>query len=154
MIEIKHLKDCREHIDLVIDWLWKEWGNDKNYGNYQSIVEHSLNKDNLPQTFIAFIDGEPVGTVGLWRCDLISRQDLYPWLACLFVLPKYRGRGIGIELQNFLIQYAESLGYKELFLYTVLNGYYEKIGWEYMGDGFTPKGEKERIYKISTSIML
>ena len=36
-----------------------------------------------------------LGTVGLWRCDLISRQDLYPWMAALYVAPEARGRGAG-----------------------------------------------------------
>lgn len=137
-------------MELVINWLWKEWGNEKNYSYYKSIVESSLDKENLPQTFIALMDDEPVGTVGLWRCDLMSRQDLFPWLACLYVLPEYRGKGIGLALQRFLIKYSGEIGYKEIFLYTELDNYYEKLGWQYIENGITNKNEIEKIYKINT----
>ncbi|VTN11407.1 Uncharacterised protein [Raoultella terrigena] len=47
----------------------------------------------LPLTFIA-VEGELLlGTVGLWRCDLISRQDLFPWMAALYVAEAARGQG-------------------------------------------------------------
>ncbi|SDK36539.1 GNAT family N-acetyltransferase [Natronincola ferrireducens] len=147
---IKHLSESKEHMELVINWLWKEWGNEKNYSYYKSIVESSLDKENLPQTFIALMDDEPVGTVGLWRCDLMSRQDLFPWLACLYVLPEYRGKGIGLALQRFLIKYSGEIGYKEIFLYTELDNYYEKLGWQYIENGITNKNEIEKIYKINT----
>ncbi len=56
--------------------------------------------------FIA-VEGETlVGTVGLWRCDLISRQDLFPWMAALYVSPDARGRGIAQLLQQHVIDYA------------------------------------------------
>lgn len=45
----------------------------------------SVTKNNLPLTFIALADNELVGTIVLWRSDLVSRQDLYPWLSALFV---------------------------------------------------------------------
>ncbi|MCC5910010.1 MAG: GNAT family N-acetyltransferase [Clostridiaceae bacterium] len=150
MLVIKHLSECKEHMDLVTHWLWREWGNEKNYRSYKSIIENSLSEDNLPQTFVALIDDKPVGTVGLWRCDLMSRQDLYPWLASLYVEPDYRGQGIGTKLQNFLVEHSKELGYEEIFLYTELMDYYEKTGWEYIGDSITPKGEEVRMYKIQT----
>jgi hypothetical protein len=31
---------------------------------------------------------------GLWRCDLIARQDLWPWLAALYVDEAARGQGL------------------------------------------------------------
>jgi len=38
------------------------------------------------------LDGERVaGCCALLTNDLISRQDLWPWLACLYVEPDYRG---------------------------------------------------------------
>lgn len=95
MLIIEHLADHKEYLDNVIDWLWKEFGNKDNYAFWESIVKNSLRKNKLPLTFIALMDNKLVGTVGLWRSDLFSRQDLYPWLSALFVKEEYRGRKIG-----------------------------------------------------------
>lgn len=147
MVIIEHLADHKEHIDTVIEWLWKEFGNEDNYAFWESIVKRSLDKDKLPLTFIALMNNEVVGTVGLWRGDLLSRQDLFPWLSALFVKESYRGNGIGQELQKFLIQYCKQLGYKELFLYTDLNDYYEKTAWQYIGEGIEFSGHSIKLYK-------
>jgi GNAT superfamily N-acetyltransferase len=97
--------------------------------------------------YVAFLEGTPVGAVGLLRADLFSRQDLFPWMADLFVLPEYRSRGIGSALQDFILVKAKEMGYPAIYLYTPLVGYYEKNGWEYMGDEMERDGEMVRIYK-------
>jgi hypothetical protein len=46
-------------------------------------VQHSQTAEALPLTFIAVEGEQLLGTIGLWRCDLISRQDLFPgWRRC------------------------------------------------------------------------
>lgn len=72
----------------VIDWIWYAFGEGMPRAFFQSIVEHSLTPGELPLTFIAVEDDQLLGTVGLWRCDLISRQDLHPgWLRCMSMKP-------------------------------------------------------------------
>jgi predicted N-acetyltransferase YhbS len=148
---IEHLADHKEHIDTVTNWLWKEFGNKNNYNFFQSIIRHSLIKSKLPLTFIALEDNELVGTIGLWRSDLVSRQDLYPWLSALFVKEDFRGKQIGQELQRFLIEYCTVAGYTEFFLYTDICNYYEKTGWIYLEDGVEYSGEYLKIYKKELS---
>jgi predicted N-acetyltransferase YhbS len=147
MIKIDHITNNEEHIDIISKWLWEEWGTANNFEFFKSIVKNSLNKKNLPQTFIALDNNKPIGTIGLWRCDMVSRQDLYPWLSALYVIPSYRNRGIGKQLQAYLEIYAKQLGYKELFLYTDLENYYDKSGWIYLDTGITYSGEYDKIYK-------
>ncbi|SHH81862.1 GNAT family N-acetyltransferase [Clostridium intestinale] len=146
MLIIEHLVDHEECLDTVIDWLWKEFGNEDNYAFWESIVKNSLKKNLLPLTFIALMDNKPVGTVGLWRSDLLSRQDLCPWLSALFVKEEYRSKNIGQELQLFLIDYCRKKGYEEIFLYTDSNNYYEKTGWQYLDDGIEYSGGSIKIY--------
>ncbi|NMM64578.1 GNAT family N-acetyltransferase [Clostridium sp. P21] len=147
MLIIEHLADHKEHIDTVTNWLWKEFGKENNREFFESIIKNSLIKDKLPLTFIALEDNELVGTIGLWRSDLVSRQDLFPWLSALFVKEDCRGKRIGQKLQNFLVEYCREAGYKELFLYTDLCNYYEKTGWEYLDDGVEYSGQYLKIYK-------
>lgn len=143
---ISNVSECPEIREIIAKWLWGFWGNPRNYGFYLSLVAHSKT-DDIPMIYVAFMDGKPVGTVGLLRADLFSRQDLFPWMADLYVCPEHRSRGIGSALQDFIIHRAKELGYIVIYLYTPLIGYYEKKGWEYMGDEMERDGETVRIYK-------
>ncbi|HEY8909375.1 MAG TPA: GNAT family N-acetyltransferase [Desulfosporosinus sp.] len=148
MLEIIHLSNRPDFIVHVTKWLWHEWGAPENEDFFKDLVEKGLNKKDIPQFFIALLDAKLVGTVALLRNDLKSRQDLYPWLACLFVDVDYRSKGIGIMLQNFAIKQTKSLGYDNLYLFTDLEDYYEKSGWEFIGTGCTYSGEYVRLYKM------
>lgn len=147
MLTIEYLSDHKEYVDTIVDWIANEFGDESSYHFFESIIKNSLVKDKLPLTFIALEDNEVVGTVGLWRGDLLSRQDLFPWLSALFVKEDYRGKKIGQKLQNFLVDYCRKAGFKELFLYTDLCGYYEKTGWKYIADGVEYSGNYMKIYK-------
>jgi hypothetical protein len=50
----------------------------------------------LPLTANSFL------AVGLWRCDLITRQDLCPWLAALYVDDAARGKGLAGNFSSML----------------------------------------------------
>lgn len=149
MIKLAHIAEHTEHIDMIAGWMCSEWGTENNRAFFKSILAHSTDKTNLPQTIIALDGDRPVGVIGLWRCDMVSRQDLYPWLSGLYVVPENRGQGLGAQLQTYLADYAKSLGYKELYLYTDIENYYEKNGWEYIDNGMTYSGEYDRIYKLT-----
>lgn len=151
MLTIEHLADHKEHIDTVVNWIWNEFGNENDYEFFKSIIKNSLIKNKLPLTFIALEDNELVGTIGLWRSDLMSRQDLFPWLSALFVKENFRGKRIGQKLQNFLIEYCREVGFTELFLYTDICNYYEKTGWKYLEDGIEHSGEYIKIYNKEIS---
>ena len=128
IMEIMPLKDRPAYKEQVIEWLNQEFGceNGKSYGFYKELIEHSMVEDTIPITFIAVDNDILVGTVGLWRGDLLSRQDLYPWLSALFVNPECRNQNIGMKLQNFIVEYCKRQKYEEIYLYTDLDNYYEK----------------------------
>jgi N-acetylglutamate synthase-like GNAT family acetyltransferase len=78
-------------------------------------MEHSLDSDSvLPKFYVMLDDNRIVGTYALLRNDLISRQDLYPWFACLFVEPVYRGNKIGSQLLEHAKKQANEKGFKKL----------------------------------------
>jgi predicted N-acetyltransferase YhbS len=134
-ITISYLADFPEHHPQVTNWLWQAFGNAQSRAFFDSIVVSSLKKSGLPVTFIARDGDRLVGTVGLWRSDLLSRQDLTPWLAALYVDEAYRGRGIGQQLQAHGVEVARQSGFETLYLYATFRGYYERHGWEVMGEG-------------------
>ena len=148
-MKIEMLKDYPEFVEEVIEWLNNEFGNGNSLKFYQGIIEHSLVENQLPITFIAVENGVLLGTVGIWRGDLLSRQELYPWLSALVVNPNYRNKGIGQSLQKHVLEYCKMSGYKEIFLYTELDGYYEKSGWIPFDKGYEYTGSEVCIYRQS-----
>ena len=133
-ITFVNLADCPQHIETISKWFYEEWGRatGRTLEEVTYRTRHSMKKDEIPQTHLAFIGDELVGTFSLWNNDLVNRQDLWPWLACLYVKDEYRGKGIGTLLQNEGIKIARKLGYKKLYLITHHIGYYEKYGWEFL----------------------
>lgn len=147
---IFNLSDKLEYTEAVIDVLYNEWGDKKkkNYDFWASWVKSSISRKKVPQTFIVISDDKFVGTYSLWRCDLQSRQDLFPWFGGLYILQEYRGKGIGEKMQEHAKRVLKDNGYDEAYLFTDIIGYYERNGWEYIGRGVDENCEEVRLYKI------
>lgn len=96
---------------------------------------------------MAIENGEVIGTIGVWRSDLLSRQDLYPWIPALVVRNDYRNKGLGRALQQYALDYCSALNFNEVYLYTDIENYYEKSGWKIIGEGYEYSGEKVKIFK-------
>ncbi|CAI0977535.1 GNAT family N-acetyltransferase [Serratia quinivorans] len=146
MTNIALLADYPQHRQQVIDWLWQAFGSENSRAFFASVVDSGLCGADLPITFIALQGDELVGTVGLWRCDLISRQDLTPWLAALYVDESQRGSGLGLRLQQHVQDYSRQAGFNELYLYSDFSGYYERHGWHYIGDALDYPDRPVRVY--------
>lgn len=149
-IKIMNLADVPEYTEEVSCWLWQEWGKAAGYTRDELLyrTKHCMQKESVPQTFIAFYKTRPAGVVSLWMNDLKTRQDLYPWLATLYVKPEYRCLKIGQALQKHCISRAAlTTEYPYLYLITEHDGYYEKTGWEFIEKVPTGTGEIEKIYR-------
>jgi len=112
------------------------------------VVESSLGEAEFPVTFVAVDDaGRVLGTVGFWRCDLIARQDLFPWLAALYVDERARGSGLSVALQQHVIDYARQRGHRSLWLWSTFAGYYERCGWTPAGEALDYPAKKVMLYR-------
>lgn len=148
-VKILPLYDAPHFADRVTDWLWTAFGDTLSRDFFASVIAHSQRPEALPITFIA-IDGERLlGTVGLWRCDLISRQDLWPWLAALYVDEAARGQGLAGRLQQHVKDYARERGFTQLHLYSACRDFYERFGWHYMGDGLDYPATTVHLYRCA-----
>ena len=150
---IQPLHAAPQHASRVTEWLWQAFGGETlPQAFFASIVGHSQTPGALPITFIAAEGEMLLGTVGLWRCDLISRQDLYPWMAALYVAPEARGQGLAGKLQQHVIGYARTQGYSELFLYSACRDFYERFGWQYIGEGLDYPASAVSLYRYDLSL--
>lgn len=150
-MEIVELQERNSLFEKAIHVFWRQWGNEDNYKFYEDAMVHSLNKaSNLPRFYVAMEKDEIIGTYALLRNDLNSRQDLCPWLACLFVNEKYRGSEIGEKLLQHGLKEAAKKGYDMLYLSTDLEGYYERYGWENSGFVYGASGDSIKLYEKGT----
>ena len=147
MVEIKNLYECPEYINIVVNWIYSEWGSN-NFKYWDSWVRSSVNKESIPMTFVVFVDDKVAGTYSLWNCDMQSRQDLSPWLGGIVVKPDYRGRGIGLYIQEQAKIIMYTLGIDHAYLFTELTGFYEKTGWVFVEEIYDEKDRLVRLYKL------
>ncbi|MCU6678798.1 GNAT family N-acetyltransferase [Leclercia tamurae] len=148
-MKIQPLYAAPQHAEQVIDWLWQAFGDGLARDFFASVVTYSQTPDALPLTFIATEGDRLLGTVGLWRCDLITRQDLYPWLAALYVDEAARGQGLAGKLQQHVQRYAAENGHRELHLWSACRDFYERYGWHYIGDGLEYPDKTVHLYRYS-----
>lgn len=150
-MDIKELSQVPHLLEMAIDYFWKEWGNDTNRAFYKDCIEHSLNTEkNLPKFYLGLLGEEIISSYALLTNDIISRQDLMPWLACLLVNEDKRGQGFAEQLLNHGLQQSKEKGFQKLYLSSDLVNFYEKKGWDYKCDGYNVFGDAFKIYEKDT----
>jgi GNAT superfamily N-acetyltransferase len=135
-VDIRYLGDHRELIPVVAQWIFDEWPflfPRKTLRNITALFRERVHKRKLPLTLVAFKGEKPVGTVSLKEFDLETRKDLTPWLTSLFVVKRWRGKGIGTALMKAAESKAAELGIHKLFLLTADSDlafrFYSRLGW-------------------------
>lgn len=84
--------------------------------------------------FVLLAAGIAAGTASLTASGLTSRPDLTPWLANLFVLPAFRGRGHASRLVAKVEAAARMAHIPTLWLVTrSAQGLYARLGWQAVG---------------------
>ena len=119
----------------------------------EAYVRHAACTRRIPQLFLVYDGSRPVGTFQLAMSDLDTRPDLYPWLRDVYLLPEYRGKGILKEIMAVVRRQMEALDLKELYLFTLHEGLYEKYGWafaELLPAAYlpTPEDGPQRLYRL------
>ncbi|MBB4826220.1 GNAT superfamily N-acetyltransferase [Sporosarcina luteola] len=151
-MEIICVHDKEERFEEFVQSFWEPWGNETNLMFYKDCMSHSATSlGDLPSFYVAMENDNVIGTYALLRNDLVSRQDLTPWLACLYVAPAFRGMSIGSKLLAHAQQEARRKGYGTFYLTTDHHGYYEKYGWTKSGSCYDLFGNISTIYQISTT---
>lgn len=129
MFKIVELREKPDFFDEAVDFFWKQWGSDENYNfNHDCMVHSCKTNSDLPRFYLAIKNNKIIGSYALLRNDLVSRQDLSPWFACLYIVPEWRGNALGSSLLKHAVNEAHKKGFEHLYLCTDLEGYYVKYG--------------------------
>lgn len=132
-VEIAYLADTPEIIPRLAEWHHQEWGHlvgARTLKQRRDRLKHHLQRNAIPTTFVAWCQGEPVGSASLIANDMEALPEWIPWLANVFVLHEHRRQGIGSMLIQRVAAEALHLGYPRLYLYTPDQMHlYETLGW-------------------------
>lgn len=152
-MKVISIRENPEYRDKAISYFPSKW--DVPAIIYEDSIIHSLDTPNpLPQWYLLEKDNVIIGCAGLITNDFISRMDLYPWICALYIEEQYRGNAYSSLLIEKAKIDAAKAGFKKLYLCTYHIGFYEKIGFEYIGQGYHPWNEESRIYQISVDGIL
>jgi len=147
-MKIISVREDTEYKDIAIKFFQQSWTIVYPV-IYEDSICHSINAENdLPQWYLLEKENEIIGCAGLITNDFISRMDLYPWICALFISEKERGNNYGELLIEKAKMDSKRFGFKYLNLCTDHIGYYEKLGFEYVGQGYHPWEDESRIYHI------
>lgn len=144
---ISYLADRPDFIDQLAPLLHAEWGHlhpGATFADRVAMLHRHAGRDALPIALVAHGGDELWGTASLTAADLDERPDLTPWLAGVYVLSAYRGRGLGSVLVRAVEDLARARGFTRLHLVTAgQEAFYSGLGWQtlerrtYLGEAVT-----------------
>ena len=113
---------------------WKETDPNDDIQWYLNVYSESeIDPLSLPISLAAVAGTDELVGVACVVLDdeLPDANEPGPWVAAVFVNPKYRGRAVGKQLVTEAVRRARELGHSDVYLYT-RNGadWYETFGWE------------------------
>ncbi|WP_190808595.1 GNAT family N-acetyltransferase [Flagellimonas sp. S3867] len=147
-MKILSVRENPEIKDTVVKYFQKAWPSVLPI-IYEDCIAHCIGAKNpLPQWYLLKKGNEIIGCAGLITNDFISRSDLYPWICAIYIEEKHRGNAYASLLIDKAKSTALAAGFEHVYLCTEHVGYYEKYGFEYIGQGYHPWGEESRIYGI------
>jgi len=148
-MNIISVREHQEYLDRAIDYFSSKWGINRNI--YQDCISNSLNTESpLPRWYLMMKGDKIIGSYGLIVNDFISRQDLWPWLCAVYIEENERGQALSSRLLEHGLRESAKLGFSAVYLCTDHMGFYEKYGWQYIGQGYGVSGEATRIYKAES----
>jgi N-acetylglutamate synthase-like GNAT family acetyltransferase len=149
MIEIAFLADHLETVPILAHWFQTQWP-----AYYAERIPTDIaqdfyaeaNRSSVPVRLVAFIDSELAGTISLRERALQALPEYRPGLGGLFVVERYRRRGLGTELVQAGMNEARKQGYAKIFAATVsAGGILERLGWKLVQE-VSHGNEQSRLY--------
>jgi predicted N-acetyltransferase YhbS len=135
LTRIEYLADRPAAAPVLAGWHHREWAELlPGWSLDQAVAElrSHTGRRQIPTTLVAVAGDQVLGSASLVVADLDGWERLSPWLASVYVLPQWRGRGIGGRLVTRAVEEARGLGVPVLYLWTAgQQGYYARLGWEF-----------------------
>ncbi len=133
--QIDFLFNHQRFVPVLTERMYEHWrellqATGRSREEFAKSMRDRCRKDSLPLALVAFHQDEVLGTVALKPQDLDIRPQLTPWLGGLFVMPRFRGHGIGSLLIIKVVEEARRLRLSRLYLWTPsAESLYARHGW-------------------------
>jgi GNAT superfamily N-acetyltransferase len=136
--QVRDLVDYPHFVPTISRWMWEEWDRSRGWTLEQSVEECRswCRRDALPWGVVA-VDGDRLlGVMCMHPRDLDEHPELTPWMACQYVAPDRRGRGVARTLGTALEQRARGMGFLRLYMWTEHNvAIYGRYGYRALFSG-------------------
>lgn len=122
MLTFRLLKTSETNIPVKIaNWYMEEWSILP--GNTVQQLTNRSNDSNVIFQLLMYENNQLIGTGGVYHKVGIHRfKPMYSqhqnWLALMFTLPQFRGKGYGLQLLQAIESKAAERNLKELYLFT------------------------------------
>ncbi len=150
MIEIAFLADYPDAIPTLTRWFlaqWPEYFAERTPADIGEDFSAEANRHGLPVRLVAFSGGELAGTITVRDRAMRILPECQPGLGGLFVVERYRGRGIATELVRAGMILAREQGYERIYAATAAaHGILERLGWHRVRS-FSHGDEQLAIYR-------
>jgi GNAT superfamily N-acetyltransferase len=135
-LQVKYLADVPEFISILAQWTYDAWSQydptltvDRAVGS----LMRRLNRDEIPLTFVAIYNSNPIATVTLKQSIPVpGYEDRDLWLGSFWVEEDYRDQGVGQHMLECAYKKARELGYKKISLFASdpeMANWYAQHGW-------------------------
>ncbi|MBN1217813.1 MAG: GNAT family N-acetyltransferase [Anaerolineae bacterium] len=134
-VRIEHLAEHTMGIPLLAAWAQQQWGHLLPEITFAIMVSNFKKRSfchQIPETFVAVADKQLVGMASIDPHDMVTRPNLSPWLAAVYVAPEFRLKGIGSRLVRAVMQEAAVLELDRIYLFTPNKiNFYNRLGWQF-----------------------
>lgn len=128
--------------DKVANWFHEKWK--VPVEAYLESIDICIKSENsIPQWYVAMLEDEIIGGLGIIENDFHDRKDLTPNICAVYVEAEYRCQGIAGKLLEFTCEDMNKKNIKTLYLITHHTSFYERYGWEFLCM-VHPDGEEEQ----------
>ena len=135
-MQIDYLVNHQELLPSLARLHYEEWAHLRPGESLEartSRLRSYLGRQGIPTAVIALDQSGLLGSAMLVAKDLDTHPHLSPWLAGVYVHPKFRRHGIATALVSRIIDEARSLETPTLYLYTVsAERFFSRLGWSVM----------------------
>jgi predicted N-acetyltransferase YhbS len=131
---IGYINDHPEAIKTIAKWHYEKWHNilpNFTIDSYAEFLVDHYRRGGIPTMFTATENNKVIGTAALDDDNMHTHPRLTPWIASLYVDPRYRNKGAGSALINRVVEEARSSKADKLYLFTPDREYYMgRFGWK------------------------
>ena len=99
------------------------------------------------RVFVAIEDNDLAGYCTFVKNDCIPDVEYIPYISCIFVGEKYRGKRLSEKMILTVMEYAKTLKFNEVYIVSNHINLYEKYGFNKIDEKKDYWNNVEKIYK-------